>query len=286
MFRSLPAPVRLAVAAPLAVLALAACSSGEEGGGTEPQAQTQKDAPDSSYPGKSAQQLLDGARAAAVAAKAVTIKGKTVALGKPATFTATVMDGAGSFGSLSAGDAGAKFRKIGDLSYVLATPGFYAAQGAAASSVGGKIGNRWLAADAATMNGIAAAGGDSSADIAAWYPSVESVLSTTVPAGATLERVAGKKIGNVTTTGISFTAPMPAEIATKLSVNGGQAPATLTGTVLIATEGKPYPIAIQNNAKVDLVLSDWGKKVALKAPPKKDIVSLDELMGGMGMGGF
>ena len=70
----------------------------------------------------------------------------------------------------------------------------------------------------------------------------------------------------------------------EVGVSQGQPAVPLTsnvGTLWVATTGKPYPLMITSSpdqAEVSEVdFTDWNKKVVIKAPPKKNTISLADL---------
>lgn len=81
-----------------------------------------------------------------------------------------------------------------------------------------------------------------------------------------------------------FLTPSDTPQVGEVGVSQGQPAVPLTstvGTLWIATTGKPYPLMITSSpdqteaSKVDF--TDWNKKVVIKAPPKKQTISLADL---------
>jgi hypothetical protein len=266
-----------AAALSVTILALAACGSNEAGGSDSGTSEGAAQAADKTYPGKTAQQIMDASRAAVTKTTSVKIHGKSGGEGQSIVFDMARDDTKGMVGEVTINGAPLKLRQIGDITYAQASTQFLATLGPMGTSMSSVLGTKWLMADPNSLAAIASSTGDGVMNAFTTYETAASTLNASVPPGAKLQRVAGKPVDGVQTTGIAFSAPMPPEAAAAISSSGGQPPATLTGTVYIAATGTPYPVAIQSNGGVDITLSGWGKPVKLVAPSKKQTVSLSQL---------
>jgi hypothetical protein len=260
---------------PVAILALAACGSPSPDGAAPRVAASA--VADGSYPGRSAQEVLDAARTAAARGKAVTVTGSTSSAAQKITFTLSQVNGKGVVGVLAVDGAGLKVRQVGETVFAQPSADFLATLGPMGASLGTTFGSRWIAADPVSLKSLGIFSSDAVLEPLERFHTTGSALDTTVPADATLERVPGITVEGVPTTGIRFTAPMPAETATQITSAGGTPPATLTGTVYVAAGGKAYPLAMTNNAGLDVTLSDWGKPADVTAPAAKQTVPLSKL---------
>jgi hypothetical protein len=205
---------------------------------------------DNNIASKSATQILSESKAAADSATSVHVSGSLKSGGSPVTLDLNLVAGKGARGELSENGASFKLILLGDSAYISGSPAFYRSLGGAAAAQ--LLDGKWLKASA-TSGEFASFGS---------LANMRQLLDTTLASSGTL-----------------------AKGATTV-VNGQQAialtDATKSGTLYVATSGKPYPVQIvkggSENGKVDF--DNWNKPVTITAPSSSvDLAELKALAG-------
>lgn len=194
---------------------------------------------------KSATEILSESKAVADSASSVHVSGLIKSGGAPVTIDLNLAAGKGARGEISENGVSFKLILVGGTAYISGSAALYRGLGggAAAQLLDGK----WLKASATT-------GDFASFDSLA---NMTQLINTTLAAHGVLAKGA-------TTT-----------------VNGQQAIAitntSKSGTLYVATTGKPYPVAITKGGSESgkVIFDNWNQPVTITAP--SDSVDLSEL---------
>jgi len=197
--------------------------------------------------GKFADTIVDDAIAAANASKGVHIVGDVSNAGKPLKLNLNLVTGKGGSGTVTTNGLTFQIIRIGTKAYFKAGSAFWSHFGE--SGLGAQLDNRWIEASA------------TSGDLASFTPltDVTEVFTSVLGSHGPLEKAAG----NVTDNG---------EAAIAIVDSG------LGSTLLVAANGTPYPLGLEEKGGGVVTFSDWDRPVALQAP--KNAVQLDKLKPG------
>jgi hypothetical protein len=266
----------LALAAAGLVLGLAGCGGGSDdatGSGAGGAAGAGSDA--------AATALLKQARAAAAGASTVSVSGATTRGGQSYTYSMDVVNGRGETDTVTVDGGTLKYIKVGGGAYMKTVGGINNEMSASSPpALKAKLETHWLAVDPAGLPAMAPSFQDVFSFLGK-YPSTASPLDLSVPADAQVSSAGEATVGGVRATRLDFSAAMPAGLAAEITSQGQRAPARLTGSVFVAKEGTAYPVAVRTNTGVDIKLSAWNSKIRLAAPPKKSVLTMDQLLGGL-----
>ncbi|HTA96093.1 MAG TPA: hypothetical protein VK730_00445 [Solirubrobacteraceae bacterium] len=194
---------------------------------------------------KSATEILTESKAAADSASSVHVSGSIKTGATPVTIDLSLAAGKGARGEISENGASFKLILVGGTAYISGSPAFYRSLGGAAAAQ--LLDGKWLKASAtsgefASFNSLG---------------NMRQLIDTTLAAHGTLTKGATS------------------------TVNGQQVIAVTdtnkTGTLYVATSGKPYPVAITKGGSENgrIVFSDWNQPVTITAPA--NAVDLSEL---------
>ena len=243
--------MRVALITALVVAGVAGCSS--SGDDTTPSPSASEASPSATATGASVgkangveklgpKQILNQARKAALDARSVTMTGKS-----PAASLELVVTQDASDGTRSSGDTTLKTRVVDGVIYVKADEAYWTQ--AFTKKKAAKIGNKWVAGDLTN-------------------PKLKSFKQTSTMKPLMNQFLVLSGTGEVGEVGVA--AGQPAVPITSDA-----------GTTWVATTGKPYVLQITSapetgeDATVDF--TEWDKKVVIKAPPKKQTISLADL---------
>jgi hypothetical protein len=197
--------------------------------------------------GKSADDIVAAARAAADAATAVHVSGSGTDSGVPLVLDLHIVAGKGGKGRLSEQGLSFDLIRIGDAAYIKGSPAFYRrfAGPAAAALFKGK----WLKASATT------------GDLASLTPltDLHKLLDRTLTNHGTLAKLPTTTVRGQTVVGVKDTSK--------------------GGILYVATMGKPYPIEITKSGASGgtLMFDEWDRPIALSAPA--NAVDINKLKG-------
>jgi hypothetical protein len=194
---------------------------------------------------KSATEILTESKAAADSASSVHVSGSIKSGAAPVTIDLNLVAGKGARGEISENGASFKLILLGGTAYISGSPAFYRSLGGAAAAQ--LLDGKWLKASAtsgefASFNSLG---------------NMRQLIDTTLAAHGTLTKGATS------------------------TVNGQQAIAITdtnkTGTLYVATNGKPYPVAIAKGGSENgkITFSNWNQPVTITAPA--NAVDLSEL---------
>jgi len=196
---------------------------------------------------KGPQQVVDDAQAAALGAKGVHVSGSIVDAGQKLTIDLDLVKGKGGRGTLSEQGLTFEVVRVGDTIYIKGSDAFYKKfAGAAAAQL---LHDRWLSGSA------------TSGQLASITPLTDL---------AKLFKGALSSHGKLTNKGETTYKGQKAVEIFDQSADGG--------TLFVAGEGKPYPLAIQSpeEGKNGTVTFDkWDQTVSITAP--KDAVDMSKL---------
>jgi hypothetical protein len=199
---------------------------------------------------KSATEILTESKAAADSASSVHVSGSIKSGTAPVTIDLNLASGKGARGEISENGASFKLILVGGTAYISGSPAFYRSLGGAAAAQ--LLDGKWLKASAtsgefASFNSLA---------------NMRQLIDTTLAAHGVLTKGATS------------------------TVNGQQAIAITdtnkTGTLYVATTGKPYPVAITKGGSENgkITFSNWNQPVTITAPPNSvDLSELKALAG-------
>lgn len=199
---------------------------------------------------KSATEILTESKAAADSASSVHVSGSIKSGAAPVTIDLNLAAGKGARGEISENGASFKLILVGGTAYISGSKAFYRSLGGAAAAQ--LLDGKWLKASAtsgefASFNSLA---------------NMRQLIDTTLAAHGVLTKGA------------------------KSTVNGQQAIAITdtnkTGTLYVATTGKPYPIAITKGGSESgkIAFSNWNQPVTITAPSNSvDLSELKALAG-------
>lgn len=199
---------------------------------------------------KSATEILTESKAAADSASSVHVSGSIKTGAAPVTIDLNLAAGKGARGEISENGASFKLILVGGTAYISGSPAFYRSLGGAAAAQ--LLDGKWLKASAtsgefASFNSLA---------------NMRQLIDTTLAAHGTLTKGATS------------------------TVNGQQVIAVTdtnkTGTLYVATTGKPYPVAITKGGSENgkIVFSNWNQPVTIAAPANAvDLSELKSLAG-------
>lgn len=231
----------LPAALPSATLALLALLAGIVGG-----CGSSSSSSDNGVASKSPTEILTASKNAAASASAVHVSGSLVSGGVPITIDLTLVSGEGGKGRISQNGLSFELIQVGGKAYISGSSGFYEhfAGAGAAKLLQGK----WLEASA-TTGSFATLGS---------FTDMHKLIETALAAQhGTLNK------GSTTTV-------------------AGQAAVPITdsaqsGTLYVATTGKPYPVQIAKSGAGggSIGFSGWDQPVTITAP--KNAISLSEL---------
>lgn len=194
---------------------------------------------------KSATEILSESKAAAVSASSVHVSGSIESGAAPVTIDLNLAAGKGAQGEISENGASFKLILVGGTAYISGSSAFYRSLGGAAAAQ--LLDGKWLKASATT-------GEFASFDSLA---NMRQLIDTTLAAHGVLAKGATS------------------------TVNGQQAIAITdtnkSGTLYVATTGKPYPVAITKGGSENgkITFDKWNQPVTITAP--SDSVDLSEL---------
>lgn len=187
-------------------------------------------------------QILNQARKAALDARSVTMIGTS-----PAASLDLVVTNDSSDGSRSAGDTTLTTRVVDGVIYVKADEAYWTQAFNAKKAK--RIGNKWVAGDLGN-------------------PKLRSFRQTSTMKPLMDQFLVLNGKGEVGEVGVA--AGQPAVPITSAA-----------GTTWVATTGKPYVLLIssapETGEDATVEFTDWNKKVVIKAPPKKQTISLADL---------
>ena len=194
---------------------------------------------------KSATEILTESKAAADSASSVHVSGSIKSGAAPVTIDLALAAGKGARGEISENGASFKLILVGGTAYISGSKAFYRSLGGAAAAQ--LLDGKWLKASAtsgefASFNSLG---------------NMRQLIDTTLAAHGTLTKGATS------------------------TVNGQQAIAVTdtnkTGTLYVATSGKPYPVAITKGGSENgkIAFSNWNQPVTISAPA--NAVDLSEL---------
>lgn len=232
----------------------AGCSGSSDSGSTSPSPEVSESA--SPAPSETAEpvgkpngveelgpkQILNQARKAALASRSVTMIGTS-----PAASLNLVVTKNSSDGKRKAGDTTLKTRVVDGVIYVKGDEAYWTE--AFNKKKAKRIGNKWVAGELSN-------------------PKLKSFKQTSTMGPLMDQFLTLNGKGEVGEVGVAQGQPA-------VPVNSP------TGTTWVATTGKPYVLMITSapetgeDATVDF--KDWNKKVVIKAPPKKQTISLASL---------
>lgn len=199
---------------------------------------------------KSATEILTESKAAADSASSVHVSGAIRSGAAPVTIDLDLAAGKGARGEISENGASFKLILVGGTAYISGSKAFYRSLGGAAAAQ--LLDGKWLKASAtsgefASFNSLG---------------NMRQLIDTTLAAHGTLTKGATS------------------------TINGQQAIAITdtnkTGTLYVATTGKPYPIAITKGGSENgkITFSNWNQPVTITAPPNSvDLSELKALAG-------
>lgn len=236
--RGAPSPRRVSAAAALALAAGATALFAGCGGGSSSQTQN-------ATAGKSPEQIVADAKAAAAKAATVHISGSTVNEKRPISIDMELVAGKGAKGHLDLGGLGIQIIAIERAFYLNGSTAFYRrlAGPAAAQLLHGK----WLKAPAGSGNFASLA----------QLTNLTSLLESSLASHGTLVK------GPVTTV----------EGQKAVSVRD----ASRGGTLYVAATGTPYPLRLTHEGG-NVFFRDWNKPVTLTAPA--NAINITQLQNG------
>lgn len=189
-----------------------------------------------------AKQILDRANKAAMSARSMHLIGSS-----PQASLDLVVTKDSSDGRRSAGDTSLRTRVVDGAIYIRSDADYWTQAFNAKKAK--RIGNKWVTGDLSN-------------------PKLKSFkqTSTMAPVMRQFLRTQGDvEVGDVGVSQGQPAVPVSSDV----------------GTLWVATTGKPYPLLITSapeQAEVSEVdFTDWDKKVVIKAPPKKNTISLADL---------
>jgi hypothetical protein len=194
---------------------------------------------------KSATEILSESKAAASGASSVHVSGSINSAAAPVTIDLSLAAGKGARGEITENGASFKLILVGGTAYVSGSSAFYHSLGGAAAAQ--LLDGKWLKASATTGE-FASFGA---------LANMSQLIDTTLATHGVLAKGATS------------------------TVNGQQAIAisdsSKSGTLYVATTGKPYPVAITKGGSESgkIVFDDWNQPVTITAP--SDAVDLSEL---------
>ena len=227
-------------------LAAAACG-GSSSGGSGSTATSAPPRTDNGEAAKPAAQILHDARRAALAARSVHVAGAITSGAGRIALDVNLLGSRGGRGRLAINGLGFQIVRIGSTAYFSGTEAFYrrVSNAAAAQLLNGK----WLKASATSGSQFASFA--QLTDMRTLLSSVLSPQGTPTKAGTTTYR--GTRVVALTDS------------------SGG-------GTLYVASQGPPYPVAIVDATRHGAVTFDrWGAPVSLAAPA--DAIDLSALTG-------
>jgi hypothetical protein len=195
---------------------------------------------------KTPEQVVADARKAAVAAGAVHVSGSIVDAGGPLTLDLTLVKGAGGRGTMSERGLTFQLVRLGDKAYIKGSEGFL--KQFAGSTIARLLHGKWLEGSA------------SSGRLAALAPltDIEKLFTASLGSHGKL-----KNDGETTYRG-------RAVVAIRDTTQGG--------TLYVAAEGTPYPVAIKGARNQGAIaFDDWNTRAPITAP--KAAVDLGRLGG-------
>jgi hypothetical protein len=197
--------------------------------------------------GKFVDTIVDDAIAAASASKGVHIVGSVTNAGKPLKLNLNLVTGEGGSGTVTTNGLTFQIIRIGAKAYFKAGAAFWSHFGG--SGLGAQLDNRWIEASA------------TSGDLASFTPltDVTQLFTSVLGSHGPLQKASG----NITDNGRSAIA----------IVDSG-----LGSTLLVAANGPPYPLALEEKGGGVVTFNDWDQPVSLQAP--KNAVELDKLKPG------
>ena len=194
---------------------------------------------------KSATEILTESKAAADSASSVHVSGSIKSGAAPVTIDLNLVAGKGAQGEISENGASFKLILLGGTAYISGSPAFYRSLGGAAAAQ--LLDGKWLKASAtsgefASFNSLG---------------NMRQLIDTTLAAHGTLTKGATSTVNGVQAIAITDT--------------------NKTGSLYVATTGKPYPVAIAKGGSESgkIAFSNWDEPVTITAPP--NAVDLSEL---------
>lgn len=194
---------------------------------------------------KSATQILSESKAAAVGASSVHVSGSITTGSVPVTIDLSLAAGKGARGEISENGASFKLILVGGTAYISGSPSFYRSLGGAAAAQ--LLDGKWLKASATTGE-FASFGA---------LANMSQLIDTTLAAHGVLTKGATSTVNGQPVIALTDT--------------------TKTGTLYVATTGKPYPVQIAKGGSESgtIVFDDWNQPVTITAP--SSAVDLSEL---------
>ncbi len=194
---------------------------------------------------KSATEILTESKAAADSAGSVHVSGTIKSGAAPVTIDLNLAAGKGARGEISENGASFKLILVGGTAYISGSKAFYRSLGGAAAAQ--LLDGKWLKASAtggefASFNSLA---------------NMRQLIDTTLAAHGTLTKGATSTVDGQEAIAVTDT--------------------NKTGTLYVATSGKPYPVAITKGGSENgkITFSNWNQPVTITAPA--NAVDLSEL---------
>jgi len=197
--------------------------------------------------GKFPDTIVNDAIAAATASKGVHIVGSVTNAGKPLKLNLNLVTGQGGSGTVTTNGLTFQIIRIGAKAYFKAGAAFWSHFGA--SGLGAQLNGHWIEASATT------------GDLASLTPltDVTQLFTSVLGSHGPLQKAAG----NVTANG---------QAAVALIDSG------LGSTLLIAANGPPYPLGLEEKGGGVVTFDHWDQPISLQAP--KNALELDKLQPG------
>jgi hypothetical protein len=199
---------------------------------------------------KSATQIVSESKAAADSASSVHVSGSIKTGSTPVTLDLNLAAGKGARGEISENGASFKLILVGGTAYISGSPAFYRSLGGAAAAQ--LLDGKWLKASATT--GEFASFGS--------LANMRQLIDTTLAARGVLAKGATSTVNGQQVIAITDT--------------------TKSGTLYVATTGKPYPVQITKAGSESgrIAFDSWNQPVTITAPSSSvDLAELKALAG-------
>jgi hypothetical protein len=194
---------------------------------------------------KSATEILTESKAAADSASSVHVSGAIKSGAAPVTIDLDLAAGKGARGEISENGASFKLILVGGTAYISGSKAFYRSLGGAAAAQ--LLDGKWLKASA------------TSGEFASFssLANMRQLIDTTLAAHGVLTKGATSTVNGQQVIAITDT--------------------NKTGTLYVATTGKPYPVAITKGGSENgrITFDNWNQPVTITAPA--NAVDLSEL---------
>jgi hypothetical protein len=199
---------------------------------------------------KSATQILSESKAAADSASSVHVSGSIKSGAVPVTIDLDLAAGKGARGEISENGASFKLILVGGTAYISGSPAFYRSLGGSAAAQ--LLDGKWLRASA-TSGEFASFGS---------LANMTQLINTTLAAHGVLVKGATSTVNGQRAIAVTDTAK--------------------SGTLYVATTGKPYPVAIAKGGSESgtILFGNWNRPVTIVAPSNSvDLSGLKALVG-------